>query len=629
MPKRPISHQLEEESRIAFESLLGTWVYRRKTPDYGIDGEVELFDENRKASGLQFLVQLKATQRTRQQCGISLGIEWIKYYQSLELPVLIVLWIKQSGKAFWRWASDIDLYYARPKAKSHTVRLVHQWDSETRAQLERYVNFRRHMKAGRFVLPLKMSIDATGRPGVRYHLQGLCARVPRLLTYTDDADIKVALTNDELKISFSGHYGAVLHSMRKVDDATTAKRALVGLAISLDDFGALNEAAELWTALPDLATEIKSVEIAARVLSILVRAGAYTELRSTLRALGSKFNTVELEMPLYALWFKAPAHRKRELTELLIELAEADLQQQPDAQGKSIASYTLGRLFEGINRKKARRHFVQAIRASSFYADKAYFWSELGASLFNNRRFSAAMRCYEHAYGQLGQTERRSRYGDALMHSGRYAEARRVFEAIANGTCQQSEDTEVHVDFAEAQIKAYALIHFKDVYGIDSQHRQTRAAQQFMGQEKNVPPDDMLSRCENAIRADALCNIAWFNRGIALYGQRRLEEALSSFMVAGATATSDDEAWLNALILALELKNRELLATLLLYLTHDRGMTFVRYMTENAHSRSDREQTMLMEISKMFVEQIPKSKEEALLRLHGPDGTEVIKGPVR
>lgn len=38
------------------------WVFRDKTKDYGIDGEVELFDTNKTPQGLVFWAQLKSTE---------------------------------------------------------------------------------------------------------------------------------------------------------------------------------------------------------------------------------------------------------------------------------------------------------------------------------------------------------------------------------------------------------------------------------------------------------------------------------------------------------------------------------------------------------------------------------------
>lgn len=632
MPTRPIQHELENESRIAFESLVRPWVYRPKVPDYGIDGEVELFDPSGKASGLQFLVQLKAKQKAANKPSISLSIEWIKYYQSLELPVLVVLWLKESGGTYWRWANELDLYYAKPKAKAFTVHLPNEWDNETPAQLQRHIEFRRRMKAGNFDRPLPISINAPGRPGVHFHFQHLCTQAPSLVSFRADTDVKCSVTKDEVKISFSGYYGAVLHSnLLNVEDAAVARRVFVGVTIALDYFGAGDRAAELWTAMPDLVAEVISQEIAWRVLSILARAGAYGSLRAALRALSSRFKRPDLTVPLYPLYFTAPPHRRRDLAELLIELGNEDLKQETNAEGRSILHYSLGRLWESIEPKKGRKHLVQAIRASSFYADKAYFWRELGSLLFNRSRYGAALRCYEHAYKTLGETKRKSRYGDALMHAGRYGEALLAFEEIAKNTSHAAEDTdEAHLDFAEAKIKGYALNHLKELYGITSQHRQSGAARECMGQGVDTVGDATLARCENGIRRDALFSKAWFDRGITLLNQGKTQEALASFLVAGATNTSDDAAWLNALMLAVEKKELAVSGVLLTYLMGARRSSFIRSITESAQTRSnEKERAMLMELAQRLAEQFAEQQEEAEMRFHGPTGTEIIKGPVR
>ena len=47
MPKRVYQHEIEDSSRAKFQlALPRKWVFRDKAKDYGIDGEVELFDNN-------------------------------------------------------------------------------------------------------------------------------------------------------------------------------------------------------------------------------------------------------------------------------------------------------------------------------------------------------------------------------------------------------------------------------------------------------------------------------------------------------------------------------------------------------------------------------------------------------
>lgn len=74
--KRTRPHVLENESRKALENLLPPeWIYRKKDPDYAIDAEIQIV-EDEKVTEKVVWVQLKATEekpgkkRVRCHCGI-------------------------------------------------------------------------------------------------------------------------------------------------------------------------------------------------------------------------------------------------------------------------------------------------------------------------------------------------------------------------------------------------------------------------------------------------------------------------------------------------------------------------------------------------------------------------------
>ena len=93
MPKRPRQHQLETESRVAFQHALPSgWVYRDLQQDYGIDAEVEVFDVDGLATGTKFSVQLKATDQANIREALRLHFPEAKcnYFASQDTPVLIV-----------------------------------------------------------------------------------------------------------------------------------------------------------------------------------------------------------------------------------------------------------------------------------------------------------------------------------------------------------------------------------------------------------------------------------------------------------------------------------------------------------------------------------------------------------
>ena len=106
MNNRPIQHQLETKSRIAFElSLPATWVYRTVNPDYGLDGLVEIFTEGGMTTGNFFFVQLKSTgiENINNALTIRLPHEKCEYYETLAIPLLIVSYHEPTDRLFAKW----------------------------------------------------------------------------------------------------------------------------------------------------------------------------------------------------------------------------------------------------------------------------------------------------------------------------------------------------------------------------------------------------------------------------------------------------------------------------------------------------------------------------------------------
>ena len=70
-------------------------MFRDETPDYGIDGEVEIFDNAGNSTGVRFHVQLKATDRLDSSFAsqVRLRRETVDYYLSLSRPILLVSYL--------------------------------------------------------------------------------------------------------------------------------------------------------------------------------------------------------------------------------------------------------------------------------------------------------------------------------------------------------------------------------------------------------------------------------------------------------------------------------------------------------------------------------------------------------
>ena len=626
MPSRPIQHELEDQSRTAFRALVQPWVFRDKNPDYGIDGEVEVFDKERKATGDQFLVQLKAVKKLRGKPRIPLAVEWIRYYRSLELPVLLALWVMDTNKLHWTWAAQIDLFYAKPKATSMTVHLENSWGPGTCNEIERHLALRKLLLHRQLPEPLKVAVAIPSRPKVAQKVKALFGHAPRALAVQDaESHVLCTLTGDRLTVLFRTMTGTVFHSMRKADDEGVAKRIALAVIITVANFGALNRAAQLWRALPDLSDAIADLEVAWLVLSLLTRAGDISALRDFIKRLSPRLGG-GLTTPLYSLYWSAPVHKKGEIAPILLELQQERLK-SPDPKDRSIAHYNLARLTDD-NPRRSTRHFAAAIRESDFYGDKAYFWKEFGSLLFSDGRYEAALRCYRCAYERLSHTERRSHFADALMHTGRYEEALRAFREIlkrpVDTNVERAQQEAALLDISDAVLKVTVLMEIVEKHGLSTQKRSRRLASEALGDTKGISNDEMVARADKAISLDALYGLAWFNRAISMRNQKKQDDAFLSFLAAAAGNTSDDDAWANAFFLALE-SSRDFLPYIIQFVRYHRGEEFVRFLAQTAERHPDAKQSaFILEMARIFADQLPKEAAGGTIRIHHSDGAPTI-----
>src|SRR4051794_12896688 len=79
LPKRPEAHRLEEQSERFFCGHLPVgWTWEKQVHDYGIDLRVEIFEDG-EATGLELIVQLKASQRAHQGAKENVRLQTTTY----------------------------------------------------------------------------------------------------------------------------------------------------------------------------------------------------------------------------------------------------------------------------------------------------------------------------------------------------------------------------------------------------------------------------------------------------------------------------------------------------------------------------------------------------------------------
>lgn len=108
-PRRVDNHQLEEVSERCFRNLLPrNWTCDKPAQDYGVDLRVDLYDEQ-AATGLELLVQLKASTKGSNQETETIRLRTATYnhlWDKLQV-VILVKYIEAVDKAYWLLLSEV------------------------------------------------------------------------------------------------------------------------------------------------------------------------------------------------------------------------------------------------------------------------------------------------------------------------------------------------------------------------------------------------------------------------------------------------------------------------------------------------------------------------------------------
>ena len=246
LPKRPIQHQSEDESRKAFEAILPSrLVFRPEHRDYGIDGEVEEFDEAGEATGRRFRVQLKATSAT----GSAAMRERIKlstaaYYRAQQHPVLMVRYVVSSQRLYGRWFHEFDPY---DEHLGRTHLTFHWCESDAMTETsfdDLFAEVKQiiRLKHVGLRLPLTVALDAPegGVHGAaRAELQiafdagiSRCRGVLLRAEVGERADLTTAIADDEIRASVPGLASVTFHLGNDVYPRDTPPQTIVEDALS-------------------------------------------------------------------------------------------------------------------------------------------------------------------------------------------------------------------------------------------------------------------------------------------------------------------------------------------------------------------------------------------------------------
>lgn len=216
MPSRVRTHVLETLSRDALSRLISGplgWVVRDVAPDYGIDVEVEIFEPSGAATGLTFKVQLKGMEKPDHIGPFrDIKVDHLRYWNRLDVPVLLIAYDDSSGVVFGRWIHSLDVAL-KPGQKSTRIRFGPEDKiAGGDPRLRRTVETVRRLRSGSFGRPYPLRI--VDPPEERATLEYF--DVVRALGLDDfirldrsDFAFTVSITHERVRVALPGDLGSL------------------------------------------------------------------------------------------------------------------------------------------------------------------------------------------------------------------------------------------------------------------------------------------------------------------------------------------------------------------------------------------------------------------------------------
>jgi len=648
MPLRTRAHQLEEESWKALSNALPSqWVLRKPQPDYGVDGEIEIFNKAGSSTGYMFLVQLKGTDEANLEKALTyyFSLDKLKYYRSLPLPVLLLRYHSPSKGLYFKWSREVDAYYARKKSKSIKVVFSKEakWSDETPKLLIDYLKFFRRFSAPSIKLPIEFEFDFSTTEvfsvpvkKVEFIIREAAHSLSEIIAFSDKKPSRlpaprIKITDDIIVIDFVGLKGCSFHIKEGYSKEEVKNNlphdVFVGIAFVLNALGHHNIAAEIASKNILSSRFIKNEEFVLGITSCFALAR-----RIDLALMLSEQILESGEDRFLSTIFALPAFRKAEMTDSEIESFKIMLlkainkaKEIKDFVNAGVSHYNLGNRIRGRNWEndcEALHHYRMASKYDPTYKKRDYFWSEVAGILFHLNRFLCSERFYSKALELGGNNRCIALRADSLMFAGKYKDAYDLFKKYSN-FCEKVED--------EWALKLWVLGGLIKTLKTDCQTRHPKDAIEN-ADTTNLSADLVEQKIFEALNLDGLCGLAWFNYGVHNCSNNQYKAGMVSFLIAALVQPNDIEAWSNTVMCIFHCPEYINLPASIVSVAYKKNgerffASFVKQIEEQPKF-PQRIKTKIINLYGEYVSSLEETKKEIpILRLVNPDGTYRVIDP--
>lgn len=622
MAKRTRNHILEDESRLFFKkSLPDFWVCRDKTDDYGIDCEVEIFNEKGLSTGLVFWVQLKGTDEVDEKKikKIPFDKDKIRQFIDYDIPVLIVRYSSHRTGQFVKWAKSIRIN--KNTTKSFGVQFYESelWNEDTNMIIKSYLENQNFIKRGLVRFPIRTSIyrkeydhiDEIPYSNVSIIKQCLGSQ-PKYFILTSDpkgASLHLKVGDDFLLTSFSdlalASMSLTFDDIRSEHVEKLTKYVLITVCHTLYDIGKNNMAEQIIFGNDLLPIIMCYKEFLIGLLPNLLAGDRSSEVLEILNEYfrqNTDDNIIEIATQILLLVNKRTSQHAEAIEEFLKIQLDISRERKHNI-GIATALYNLGNFYRNENRLvQALENYLEARKYNSNYKNKAYYYYELAGVLFLLDKFYFSSKFYERAIQlKTDYPYAKALCAHALLHLGKYETSLDLIDIFLK---EQGDNNEVNIE--EWQLWNSCLQTLLEAGYPKNQLRDTLTSNKFV-EEKNY---------SEAVEWDLLNALAWFNLGVQQADNKDNHSAFLAFTFAGLLFNGDLESWVNATILGLSL-SEEKYTILLIYIVRTaynyNGFEYINLLQEKIKKQSPQHVSVILELIDDTIKE--RKKEPTIIRI--------------
>lgn len=562
--KRHRNHVLEDLSLTALkEALPAIWVVHSFSTDYGIDVQIEIFEDNGNSTGLRVYGQLKATDKSQDEDVLQLDRDHFEYWSQHTDPVALFRYYAGSGVIKWCWMHDLE-WRMRPSANSMDVSShLSPWhELHSSSAIFRLAQLRADALHQKLPPPISISVRSV-RGGMAESLKFagcLAERFPaRLFEVLGEpashCHFDVILDDGRLCIGHLGlpGYVATIEDESLTDEITDLALLLIFLiAVRYERTPVFRGVAtkvlgNMWSVAdgPLLALAIEGLMATLgidRVVPRILEHAPHPE-------------DPELWFSLITAGTRA-SHRYGETESWSRQLKSwADMPPYPEMAATAAYNYANHVANSGLAQwEKAEEYYLLAGLRDSSYHDRAYYWSELGAAQFEAWKYDAAVVSYQRSLEISPSAETLWRLGDAMFHGGSYEAAyATIAEAVSSGEDLGTYPLLVMEVCSELMSRWH--INKQTVASINSEIQE-----QLMAQKPVATERDLVASLQPFMNICAVDPLLAFNSGRHSITSKQAQVATYRFLTCALRQRHDAEAWALALAAAFQADLGELFA---------------------------------------------------------------------